>query len=108
MTGLDPAAGNIEVATLLTRRRWGLAIDYRTDTIEAVAGAGERFRHRAGARGRSEHVANVPAFIEALALGREARRPGPSLSTLNRTLRSFAAAIVGAEYVSALAARRHA
>ena len=45
-----------------------------------------------------EHVTDVDAFIRATAA---AVRPGGLLllATLNRTLRSFALAIVGAEYV---------
>ena len=45
-----------------------------------------------------EHVTDVPAFVGSCA---DALRPGGLLvlSTLNRTLRSFALAIVGAEYV---------
>ena len=45
-----------------------------------------------------DNVADVPAFLGALA---SALKPGGLLvmSTLNRTLRSYAAAIIGAEYI---------
>jgi 2-polyprenyl-6-hydroxyphenyl methylase/3-demethylubiquinone-9 3-methyltransferase len=45
-----------------------------------------------------EHVADVQAFVKACA---GAVKPGGCLAmaTINRTLRSFALAIVGAEYV---------
>jgi 2-polyprenyl-6-hydroxyphenyl methylase/3-demethylubiquinone-9 3-methyltransferase len=45
-----------------------------------------------------EHVADVAAFVRACG---EAVRPGGllGLATINRTLRAFALAIVGAEYV---------
>jgi 2-polyprenyl-6-hydroxyphenyl methylase/3-demethylubiquinone-9 3-methyltransferase len=45
-----------------------------------------------------EHVADVPAFVAAAA---SLIKPGGlfALATLNRTLKSFALAIVGAEYV---------
>ena len=45
-----------------------------------------------------EHVNDVPAFVAAAA---SLIKPGGliALSTLNRTLKSFALAIVGAEYV---------
>jgi 2-polyprenyl-6-hydroxyphenyl methylase/3-demethylubiquinone-9 3-methyltransferase len=96
VTGLDPAGGNIAVAKAHAHSM-GLAIDYRAETIEEVAARGERF-DIVLALEVVEHVADVPAFLRALA---QATRPGGLvvMSTLNRTLRSFGAAIVGAEYV---------
>jgi 2-polyprenyl-6-hydroxyphenyl methylase/3-demethylubiquinone-9 3-methyltransferase len=96
VVGLDPAAGNITVA-VAHAETMGLSIDYRAETIEAVAARGERF-DLVLALEVVEHVADVPAFIRALTL---AAKPGGLviLSTLNRTLRSFGAAIIGAEYV---------
>ena len=45
-----------------------------------------------------EHVADVPAFLDAITA---LVKPGGMLlmSTLNRTLKSYAMAIIGAEYV---------
>ena len=96
VTGLDPAAGNIAVANLHAERA-GLAIDYRGETVEAVAGRGERF-DLVLAMEVVEHVPDVEVFVEAC--GR-AVKPGGllGLSTINRTMRAFALAIVGAEYV---------
>ncbi len=96
VTGLDPAAENIAVARAHAAAM-GLSIDYRTQMIEEVAQSGERF-DLVLALEVVEHVASIPAFVAALA---EAAKPGGLviLSTLNRTLRSFGAAIVGAEYV---------
>jgi 2-polyprenyl-6-hydroxyphenyl methylase/3-demethylubiquinone-9 3-methyltransferase len=96
VTGLDPAATNISVAKLHAERA-GLAIDYRSDPVEAAAGRGERF-DLVLAMEVVEHVMDVPAFVSACC-----RTVGPGgllmMATINRTLRSFALAIVGAEYV---------
>jgi 2-polyprenyl-6-hydroxyphenyl methylase/3-demethylubiquinone-9 3-methyltransferase len=96
VTGLDPAPTNISVARLHAERS-GLAIDYRNEAVEAVVAKGEAF-DMVLAMEVVEHVADVQAFVEACT---RAVRPGGALAmaTLNRTLRSFALAIVGAEYV---------
>src|SRR5829696_3528799 len=96
VTGLDPAAGNIAVARRHAQEA-GLAVDYRGETVEQVAARGERF-DLVLAMEVVEHVFDVDAFIEAC--GR-AVKPGGllGLATINRTLRAFALAIVGAEYV---------
>ena len=75
----------------------GLAIDYRDTTAEALADAGERF-DVVLAMEVVEHVADVALFVERCA---EMVKPGGLMiaATLNRTLKSFALAIVGAEYV---------
>jgi 2-polyprenyl-6-hydroxyphenyl methylase/3-demethylubiquinone-9 3-methyltransferase len=96
VTGLDPAAANIAVARLHAEQG-GVPVDYRTETIESVASRGERF-DIVLAMEVVEHVADVQAFVTACA---GAVKPGGflAMATLNRTLRSFALAIVGAEYV---------
>jgi 2-polyprenyl-6-hydroxyphenyl methylase/3-demethylubiquinone-9 3-methyltransferase len=96
VTGLDPAPTNISVARLHAERA-GLSIDYRNETVEAVVDRGETF-DMVLAMEVVEHVADVQAFVEACA---KATRPGGCLAmaTLNRTAKSFAFAIVGAEYV---------
>lgn len=96
VTGLDPAPATIAAARRHAEAG-GLSIDYRSDTVEAVAAAGERF-DLVLALEVVEHVPDVQAFVRACA---EAVRPGGLLilATINRTLRSFALAIVGAEYV---------
>lgn len=96
VTGLDPAAENIAVARQHAADS-GLDIDYRASTIEQVAADGERF-DIVLALEVVEHVADVPAFIDAIS---RAAKPGGLvvLSTLNRSLRSFGAAILGAEYL---------
>ncbi len=95
-TGLDPAEANIAVA-LRHAADAGLAIDYRAATLESVVAAGERF-DLVLALEVVEHVADVKRFVADCV---RAVAPGGLLimSTLNRTLKSFALAIVGAEYV---------
>ncbi len=96
VTGLDPAPTNVSVARLHAERA-GLAVDYRNETVEAVAARREAF-DMVLAMEVVEHVADVGAFVNACA---GAVKPGGCLAmaTINRTLRSFALAIVGAEYV---------
>jgi 2-polyprenyl-6-hydroxyphenyl methylase/3-demethylubiquinone-9 3-methyltransferase len=96
VTGLDPATRNIGVARAHAARM-ELAIDYRDQTIESVVEAGERF-DMVMALEVIEHVADAPAFLGALS---KAAKPGGLvvMSTLNRSLRAFGAAIIGAEYV---------
>jgi 2-polyprenyl-6-hydroxyphenyl methylase/3-demethylubiquinone-9 3-methyltransferase len=96
MVGVDPAAKNIAVAQAHAGAL-GLAIDYRATTAEALAEAGERF-DIVLAMEVVEHVTDVGAFIAHTAA---LVKPGGLLfvATLNRTAKSFALAIVGAEYI---------
>ena len=96
VVGADAAAGNIPVARLHAEQS-GLAIDYRHTTAEALAAAGERFDVVLNME-VIEHVSDPAAYLAACAALLE---PGGLmiLSTLNRTARSFALAIVGAEHV---------
>ena len=94
--GLDPAPTNIAVAKLHAERA-GVAVDYRGETVESVVARGERF-DVVLAMEVVEHVSDVTAFVNACGA---AVKPGGILvmATINRTLRAFALAIVGAEYV---------
>jgi 2-polyprenyl-6-hydroxyphenyl methylase/3-demethylubiquinone-9 3-methyltransferase len=96
VTGLDPAPANIAVARAHAEKS-GLAIDYREETIEAIVAAGRRF-DIVLAMEVVEHVADVDAFVAACCA---AVKPDGLLvmATLNRTLKSYALAIVGAEYL---------
>jgi 2-polyprenyl-6-hydroxyphenyl methylase/3-demethylubiquinone-9 3-methyltransferase len=96
MIGVDPSETNIEAAKQHAGQS-GLAIDYRCTTAEALAEAGEEF-DIVLAMEVVEHVADVPLFVQSCA---EMVRPGGLMiaATLNRTLKSFALAIVGAEYI---------
>jgi 2-polyprenyl-6-hydroxyphenyl methylase/3-demethylubiquinone-9 3-methyltransferase len=96
VVGADPAVPNIEAARLHADRA-GLKVDYRATTAEALAEAGERF-DVVLAMEVVEHVADVALFVQRCA---EMVKPGGLLigATINRTIKSFALAIVGAEYV---------
>jgi len=96
MLGADPARQNIEAAKLHADANM-LAIDYRVTTVEALADAGERF-DVVLAMEVVEHVADVGLFVHRCA---GMVNPGGLMiaATLNRTVKSFALAIVGAEYV---------
>jgi 2-polyprenyl-6-hydroxyphenyl methylase / 3-demethylubiquinone-9 3-methyltransferase len=96
VVGADPAEANIEAARVHAGRE-GLAIDYRATTAEALADAGERFEVVL-AMEVVEHVADLTLFVNRCA---EMVKPGGLMvvATLNRTIKSFALAIVGAEYV---------
>lgn len=96
MTGIDPAPGNIAAASAHAQAG-GLLIDYRATTAEAVAATQARF-DVVLAMEVVEHVADRDGFVATVASLVE---PGGLLvlSTLNRTAKSFALAIVGAEYV---------
>ena len=96
VVGADPAETNIGVARLHAADS-GLAIDYRATTAEALSAAGERF-DIVLAMEVVEHVTDVNLFVS---LAASMVKPSGLMiaATLNRTLKSFALAIVGAEYV---------
>lgn len=96
VTGID--AGPEAIAAARTHAQaTGLEIDYRIAAAESVADMGERF-DAVLALEVIEHVADRNTFWRSLD-GLVA--PGGALiaATLNRTARSFALAIVGAEYI---------
>jgi 2-polyprenyl-6-hydroxyphenyl methylase/3-demethylubiquinone-9 3-methyltransferase len=96
VVGADPSRTNIEAARLHATEA-GVTVDYRATTAEALADEGERF-DIVLAMEVVEHVADLNLFIRRCA---EMVKPGGLMivATLNRTLKSFALAIVGAEYV---------
>jgi 2-polyprenyl-6-hydroxyphenyl methylase/3-demethylubiquinone-9 3-methyltransferase len=75
----------------------GLTIDYRHTTAEAMAEAGEQFDVVLNME-VVEHVADPQGYLTAC---QELLKPGGLMicSTINRNPKSFAMAIVGAEYV---------
>lgn len=93
--GVDPSESNIAAARLHADRGH-LSIDYRCTTIEQIDHR-ERF-DIVLAMEVVEHVADVGAFLARCAA---MLKPGGLMvvSTLNRNWKSFALAIVGAEYV---------
>jgi len=95
MVGVDPSASNISAAKLHADRGH-LAIDYRCTSIEQMD-ARERF-DIVLAMEVIEHVADVAMFLSRCA---SMLKPDGMMvvSTLSRTWKSFAFAIVGAEYI---------
>ena len=96
MVGADPAEKNIAIAKAHAEES-GVEVDYRATTAEALAEAGEKF-DVVLAMEVVEHVVDVKEFVSVCA---SMVKPGGLMiaATLNRTLKSFALAIVGAEYV---------
>jgi 2-polyprenyl-6-hydroxyphenyl methylase/3-demethylubiquinone-9 3-methyltransferase len=94
--GIDPAPGNVEIARAHAAQT-GASARYEATTVEALRAEGARF-DVVCAMEVIEHVRDPATFVaDAAALV----QPGGLFfcSTLNRTLKSFALAIVGAEYV---------
>lgn len=93
--GVDPSESNIAAAKLHADKSH-VSIDYRCTTLEQMD-VRERF-DIVLAMEVVEHVVDVGAFLDRCA---SVLKPGGLMvvSTLNRTLKSFALAIVGAEYV---------
>ena len=96
VSGIDAGAETIAIADVHAAGS-GLAIEYACTTAEDLAATGAQF-DVVTALEIVEHVADVDQFCRALS---DLVRPGGLLvmSTLNRTARSFATVIVGAEYV---------
>jgi 2-polyprenyl-6-hydroxyphenyl methylase/3-demethylubiquinone-9 3-methyltransferase len=96
VTGIDPSETNVMTA-LAHAAETGIAIDYRATSAEELAGTGARFDIVLNME-VVEHVADVRLFMAASAA---LVRPGGLLvvATINRTLKAFMLAIVGAEYV---------
>ncbi len=96
VAGIDPAVENIEAARRHAESQ-GLAIDYRSALVEDLVAEGRTFDCVLCLE-VVEHVPDVGAFLATCA---KLVRPGGLmiLSTINRTLKAYALAIVGAEYV---------
>lgn len=96
VTGIDASAENITVAGTHATEV-GLSVDYRATTAEALADTGAQY-DVVLALEIIEHVADIALFYDALSA---LVKPGGLilLSTMNRTAKAFAMAIVGAEYV---------
>ena len=96
VTAVDPSPGVISVASQHAAQG-GLSIDYRAQAAEDLAQSGAQF-DVVCAMEVLEHVVDMPAFV---ATACSMVKPGGWFfaATLNRTFKSFALAIVGAEYV---------
>ncbi len=96
VTGIDAAAEAIAVARAHAEGA-GLSIDYRTASAESVADRGRRF-DVVLALEIIEHVADPAVLLGCI--GVLVKQGGAFIgATLNRTARSFAMAIIGAEYL---------
>jgi 2-polyprenyl-6-hydroxyphenyl methylase/3-demethylubiquinone-9 3-methyltransferase len=96
VTGIDADAAAITAARAHAEAT-GLAIDYRVAAADALAETTERY-DAVLALEIIEHVTDPAAFLGCAAV---LAKPGGAFigATLNRTARSFALAILGAEYL---------
>jgi 2-polyprenyl-6-hydroxyphenyl methylase / 3-demethylubiquinone-9 3-methyltransferase len=96
VVGIDPSESSIAVARAHAARE-ALSIDYRNAALETLAATESDF-DVVLAMEVVEHVADFGRFIE-LAGAMVKPRGLMFVGTLNRTMRSFALAIVGGEYI---------
>lgn len=96
VVGIDPAEPNIRTAEVHASEQ-ELAIDYRVATAESLLAAGESFDIIL-AMEVIEHVVDPAALVTTCA---GLLRDGGLIfiATINRTLKSFGLAIIGAEYI---------
>jgi 2-polyprenyl-6-hydroxyphenyl methylase/3-demethylubiquinone-9 3-methyltransferase len=96
VVGVDAGEKNIAVAKIHAEKS-GLQIDYRHQDVEELAKADEKF-DVVLAMEVIEHVADVEKFLTA---AKNCLKPNGLLfvATLNRTVKSYINAIVGAEYI---------
>ncbi|HCL64192.1 MAG TPA: bifunctional 3-demethylubiquinol 3-O-methyltransferase/2-polyprenyl-6-hydroxyphenol methylase [Rhizobium sp.] len=96
VVGADASERNIGIAQAHAAQT-GVEVDYRAITAEALAAVGETFDVVLNME-VVEHVADVDFFISTCA---SMVRPGGLMliSTINRTFKAAALAIIGAEYV---------
>jgi len=97
VTAIDAAEPNIKTA-MVHANEAGLEIDYRTATVEDLASLGEPPFDLVLNLEVVEHVADPEVFLR---LSASLVRPGGLMvvATINRTLKAFALAKVGAEYL---------
>ena len=96
VVGVDPSEKNIKTASVHAAEQ-ELPIDYRQGVAEDLAAAGEQFDVILNME-VIEHVADPQAFTRICC---SMLKPGGIMfvATINRTLKAFGLAIVGAEYV---------
>jgi len=103
VTAIDLAEDLVKVAKLHGLES-GVQVDYRVQSVEALAAEQPGSFDAVTCMEMLEHVPDPAAILQACAT---LLKPGGSLfvSTLNRTPAAFALAIVGAEYVARLLPR---
>jgi 2-polyprenyl-6-hydroxyphenyl methylase/3-demethylubiquinone-9 3-methyltransferase len=103
VTAIDLASGMIETARMHALDA-GLQIDYRLESAESLLAAHAGKFDVVTCMEMLEHVPDPGATLAVLA---KLARPGGHvfISTINRNLKSFALAIVGAEYLARLVPR---
>jgi 2-polyprenyl-6-hydroxyphenyl methylase / 3-demethylubiquinone-9 3-methyltransferase len=102
VTAIDLAPAMIETARLHALDS-GLAIDYRVEPAESLLQQAPRY----DVVTCMEMLEHVPDPAETMSVLAQLTRPGGDVfvSTINRNVRSFALAIVGAEYIAGLVPR---
>lgn len=97
VTGLDLSAASIQVARRSALEH-GLHIDYRCEDVSVVAESLDGTFDAVTCMEMLEHVPAPEGIVSACA---QALKPGGQafFSTLNRTLKAFLFAIIGAEYI---------
>lgn len=103
VTGIDLAAQALDVARQHAKQS-ELEIDYRQSTAESLAAEQEETFDLVCCMEMLEHVPDPASVVEACA---RMAKPGGDVvfSTINRNPKSFALAIVGAEYIAGLIPR---
>ncbi len=96
ITGIDASKRNIQIAKAHAKSS-NLKINYQASTAEDLAKAGKQYDVVLNME-VVEHVNNVPLYLKSCA---KLVKPGGLMfiSTINRTAKAFALAIIGAEYI---------
>ena len=96
VTGIDASERNIRTAQVHAEQV-SLDISYHSTTVEEIAATGDSYDAVISLE-VVEHVADVDLFLDGCA-ALTADNGAIALATLNRTPKSFALGIVGAEYI---------
>jgi ubiquinone biosynthesis O-methyltransferase len=100
VTAIDPSEENIQIATAHSKIDSATeSIRYIHGTVESMVESGEKFDIVCSLE-VIEHVGEVKKFIAACSSCLESDSGSLFLSTINRTAKSFAIAVAGAEYIS--------
>ena len=96
VTAIDAGEKNIEAAKIHANQE-GLKIDYRCQTVEEICQEKKKY-DVVLALEIIEHVVNIEEFI--ISLQKSLKPDGlVFISTINRNIKSFCKAIIGAEYI---------